>query len=356
MSTHSQHQVLDLYADPGHALLGHLFDRHPDALPLVKGAEFEDRREQIPHSAYAWPERQLFPVHSPEHAVVSYLYAKHGAAQTKVAAAGRTIPLVPKEVLAAIEEALDAYGVPLAKLAPVEEKVAALRDEDCLFSDTKAYPVRNPAEIKTAEARLLEQIRKLRPETRAEVFGKLASAASAHGVELRPESYRWAGEAATDPHALASSLEVRAMLATDPEVKAEYGKLAAAVLSDRKGLRDRATRVKIASAINDLDQRGGLTRHYDRKIPDPVASVFNAEKIASGALDLGGSFVEPQHLERLPQSFYSDALGSDVLREIAPGGRLDAQKVAEVVCTLPADMKADFARQLRAAGVPVSRG
>lgn len=356
MNAPSQHQVFDLYADPGHSLLRHLFDRHPDAAPLVKGAEFEDRREQIPHTAFAWPERQLFPVHSPEHAVVSYLYAKHGAAQTKIAAAGRVIPLVPPAVVASIEEALDAYGVPRDKLAAVEEKVAALRDEDCLFSDTKAYPVRNPTEIKTAEARLLEQIRKLRPETRAEVFGKLASAAAAHGVELRPESYRWAGEAATDPHALASTLEVRAMLSSDPAVKEDFGKLAEAVLSDRKGLRDRTTRIKIASAINDLDRRGGLARHYDRKIPDPVASVFNAEKIASGALDLGGSFVEPQHLERLPTSFYSDALGSDVLREIAPGGRLDAQKVAEVVCTLPADMKADFARQLRAAGVPVSRG
>lgn len=346
----------DLYNDPGHALLSHLFDRHPGATELVKGAEFEDRRDQIPHSAFAWPERELFPVHSPAHAVVSYLYAKHGAAQTKVAAAGRVVPLVPAPVVAAIEEALDAYGIDRAKLAAVEEKVADLREEDCLFSETKAYPVRNAGEIKTAEARLLEQIRKLRPETRAEAFSKLAAAADAHGVELRPESYRWAGRASTDPHALASTLEVRAMLSTDPEVREGFGKLAAAVLEDRRGLRDHATRVKIASAINELDARAGLAKHYDRKIPDPVASVFNAEKVAEDAIDLGGAFVRPAHLERLPTSFYSDALGSDVLREIAPGGRLDVQKVAEVVNTLPADLKADFARQLRAAGVPVTRG
>jgi len=346
----------DLYNDPGHALLSYLFDRHPGAPELVKGAEFEDRRDQIPQTAFAWPERELFPVHTPAHAVVSYLYAKHGAAQTKVAAAGRVVPLVPTPVVAAIEEALDAYGVDRAKLAAVEEKVADLREEDCLFSETKAYPVRNAGEIKTAEARLLEQVRKLRPETRAEAFSKLAAAADVHGVELRPESYRWAGRAATDPHALASTLEVRAMLTSDEEAKAGYSKLAAAVLEDRRGLRDHAMRVKIAAAINDLDARAGLSRHYDRKIPDPVASVFNAEKVAEDAIDLGGTFVRPTHLERLPTTFYSDALGFDVLREIAPGGRLDAQKVAEVVNTLPADLKADFARQLRAAGVPVSRG
>jgi len=346
----------DLYNDPGHALLSHLFDRHPGATELVKGAQFEDRRDQIPATAFAWPEHELFPVHSPAHAVVSYLYAKHGAAQTKVAAAGRVVPLVPTPVVSAIEEALDAYGIDRAKLAAVEEKVADLREEDCLFSETKAYPVRNAGEIKTAEARLLEQIRKLRPETRAEAFSKLAAAADAHGVELRPESYRWAGRASTDPHALASTLEVRAMLASDAEAREGFGKLAVAVLEDRRGLRDHATRVKIAAAINELDTRAGLSKHYDRKIPDPVASVFNAEKVAEDAIDLGGAFVRPLHLERLPTTFYSDALGSDVLREIAPGGRLDAQKVAEVVNTLPADLKADFARQLRAAGVPVTRG
>lgn len=348
--------MTDLYSDPGHALLAHLLQSHPGAQELVKGAAFEDRREQIPETAYAWPEKTAFPVHSPAHAVVSYLYAQHGAAQTKVAAAGRVVPLVPRHVVSTIEEALDAYGIDRAKLAAVEEKVASLREEDCLFSDTKAYPVRNSGEIKLAEARLLEQIRKLRPETRAMAFRKLAAAAEEHQVELRPESYRWAGRASTDPHALASTLEVRAMLTADEELKGGYNKLAAAVISDRLGLKSYEARVKVAAAINELDTRAGLAKHYDRKIPDPVASVFNAEKIAEDALDLGGAFVRPMHLQQLPTTFYSDALGPDVLREIAPGGRLDAQKVAEVVSTLPADMKADFARQLRAAGIPVGRG
>ena len=89
----------DLYNDPGHSLLAHLFSQHPGAGEFVKGAQYEDRRDQIPVTAFAWPERQLFPVHSPAHAVVSFLYAKHGAAQTKVAAAGRRVPLVPAPVV-----------------------------------------------------------------------------------------------------------------------------------------------------------------------------------------------------------------------------------------------------------------
>jgi hypothetical protein len=348
--------MYDLYNDPGHSLLSYLLDRHPGAVAFVKGAEFEDRRDQIPATAFAWPEREMFPVHTPAHAVVSYLYAKHGAAQTKVAASGRIVPLVPSTVVAAIEEALDAYGIKRSKLAAVQEKVAELREEDCLFPETKSYPVRDANEIKIAEERLLEQIRKLRPETRAAAFSKLAAAADAHGVELRTESYRWAGRASTDPYALASTLEVRAMLANDEEVKSGYSKLAEAVLTDRHGLRNYETRVKIAAAINELDELAGLAKYYDRKIPDPIATVFNAEKVADDAIDLGGVFVRPIHLERLPLTFYSDALGSDVIREIAPNGQLDIQKVVEIVNTLPADMKADFARQLRAAGVPVTQG
>ena len=188
----------DLYSDPGHATLQMLFQRHPGAYALVKSATFEDRRDQIPAQAFAWADRSYFPVHTPEHAVVSYLYAKHGAAQTKIAAEGRRIPLVPKEVVAEIEEALDAYGVRLDSLAPVEEKTASFSEDECIFPERQLYPVRDAVEIKTAEARLIEQHRKRLPETRANAFSKLAAAAERHGVELRAESLRWSGTAATD--------------------------------------------------------------------------------------------------------------------------------------------------------------
>jgi hypothetical protein len=347
----------DLYSDPGHATLQMLFHRHPGAYELVKSASFEDHRSQIPATAFAWPERASFPVHTPEHAVVSYLYAKHGAAQTKVAAEGRRVPLVPKEVVAEIETALDAYGIELDTLSPVEEKVASFDPDECIFPDQLLYPVRDAEEIKVAEERLIEQHRKLRPETRANAFSKLASAAERHGVRLRAESLRWSGAAATDREKLAALMESRATLAKEAEHKRAFLKIASAVLQDRAGLRDQATRVKLAEAIGDLDEMAGLGRHYDRKIPDPVATVFNSSvKLAAASLDLGGQLVDPAKLASLPASFFSDALGADVVSEIAPGGHVDAQKVAEVLMTLPADMKQDLARHLKAAGVPMVAG
>lgn len=348
--------MMDLYNDPGHATLRLLFERHPDAYELVKSASFEDHRSDIPAEAFAWTDHSMFPVHSPEHAVVSYLYAKHGAAQTKVAAQGRIVPLVPKEVVAEIEVALDAYGVPLELLAPVEEKVAEFSPEECIFPEQRLYPVRDAEEIKVAEERLIEQHRKLRPETRANAFAKLAEAAELHGVRLRPESLRWSGVAATDREKLASTLGARAMLAPE-EYKPAFLKMAEAVIQDRAGLRNQVTRVKLAEAIGDLDELSGLSKHYDRKLPDPIASVFNSsQKLAAATMDLGGQMVDPMQLAALPASFFTDALGEDFAREVAPGGQVDVQKLSEVLPTLPADMKMDLARQLKAAGVPMVAG
>jgi hypothetical protein len=348
---------MDLYNDPGHSTLQMLFHRHPGAYDLVKHASFEDRRDQIPASAFAWPDRSSFPVHTPEHAVVSYLYAKHGAEQTKIASEGRRVPLVPKEVVAEIEEALDAYGIPVDYLAPVEEKVAEFDPDECIFPEERLYPVRDAEEVKVAEERLLEQYRRMRPETRANAFAKLAEAAERHDVSLKPESLKWSGLAVTDRQKLAETLASRATMAKQAEVKEAFNKMARAVIEDRAGLRDQVTRVKLAEAIGDLDAMAGFDKHYDRRVPDPVAAVFNSTvKLAANMLDLGGQLVDTAKLASLPTSFFSDALGPDVVSEIASGGRVDAQKVAEVINTLPADMKQDLARHLKAAGVPVVAG
>ena len=261
--------------------------------------------------------------------------------------------LVPK----VIEEALAAYEVPLNLLAPVEEKVASYRPEECVFPETGQYPVRNAEEVKVAEARLIEQHRRLRPETRARAFAKLAEAAETHGVPLRPEALRWSGSAVTDRGALTDTLAARASLAKTAEHRDAYLRVAEAVVYDRNGLLDHASRVKLAEAIGDLDEAAGLSKYYDRKIPDPVAAVFNSSvKLSAHMLDLGGHLVDSTKLGSLPASFFADALGTDFLSEVAPRGVVDAQKVAEVLTTLPADMKQDFARQLKAAGVPVVAG
>lgn len=334
----------DLYHDPGHALIRSLLSLCPGAHAFVKGAELENKVEEIPDTAFAWAGPKLYPVHSPAHAVVSYLYAKHGADMTKTAS------LMPKSVLEGIEEALDSYGVDRALLAPVVAKVAAVTEEECLFPDRREYPVRNAEEVKLAEQALLAQMDKMMPQTRFRVFNKLAALADRHGVTLDDCSTQWAGETETDRKQLGEALAKRASLAKTAALRGAYESLATAAFTDRYGFQVPEKRAQLALKLAELDKAANITR----LVPDAFRTVYNTTvKTGSATLDLCGSRVDPSHFDRLPASFFSDALGKDCLAEVAPGGVVNGAKVAEVVATLPADMKADFARQLKAAGVQV---
>lgn len=335
----------DFYNDPGHATLRHLLQRSPGAAAMLKTAELDDFATGLPDTAFAWQAKRLFPVHTPEHAAVSYLYAKEASEH------------LPKEVFQFIKEALDVYGIAEASLEAQQTKTASYAPDECLFPESRTYPVRTPGEVKTAEARLIEQLPKLRPETRVEVFTRLAKAAEFHAVKLDPTSYKLAGLTYTDRRRLVDDLMVRAQATKVAAVRARFNELASAVKEDRTGLRSKVARVQLAEAIGTLDEEGNLLRHYDRLFSDPVATVFNTTKVASADdIDLGGGRMVPaMALAGLPPTFFSDLFGKDIVAEIAPGGQVDPHALATVVSTFPADMKMQLAQALQSAGIQVAQ-
>lgn len=337
--------MIDFYNDPGHSTLRHLLQRAPGAAEMLKTAELEDFNGDLPDSAFAWSSKRMFPVHTPEHAAVSYLYAKHASART------------PREVLGFIKEALDIYGIEVEALAEVQIKEAAYEEDECIFPESRAYPVRDAGEVKLAEDKLLSQAAKLRPETRADAFTRLTKAAAFHGVNLQPDSYKYAGMTYTDRPRLVDSLRARAAATKEAALSEKYASLAASVAYDRTSLRSRAARVKLAEAIGTLDERAGLLKHYDRELEDPIRTVFNTTKVAAADdIDLGGgAVVSASSLAGLPPSFFSDLFGPDIVKEIAPMGQVDPAALQQVVVTFPADMKQQLAQALKGAGIPMAR-
>lgn len=334
------HNPYDQYHDPGFGRLRHLLEEHPRAADMLKVAEIEDDGDGLPASAYAWPAKRLFPIHSADQAAVSYLYAKTAS------------EALPREVLAEIETALDAFDVPRDVFEPVETKVAALEEDECLFPEDRAYPVRSAAEVKLAEERLLAQVGKLLPETRATVFSRLAKFASRHGAPLHPLSAKFAGLTQTDPLTLRTALLGRSGATKQAGLAASYVALADAVAADPRALRDRTTQVKLAEAIGTLDEQDpAIGAAYDRGLPDPLLSVFNTEKRADEAgVDCGSLHVPLAKLCALGPGFYADALGPDVVREITTRGAMDAQKLAQLIPTLPAEMKRSLCQALTSTG------
>lgn len=329
----------DLYHDAGHARLRQLLETHEQAAEVVKTAELEHSIQEVPPMAFAWREKSAYPIHSREHAVISGLYAFAD-------------PQTPAPVLAKIAEALDMYGVDLETVKPQAEKTAALTEANCLFPEQQAYPVRDAHEVKLAEKHLLANLHKLGAVSRAFAFSRLADAAEVHGVKLATESYRRAGRTNVDREFLADQLDARAAAASKTEYGSKYAEMAVSVRRDRKFTRDPALVAKLAERIADMDKHASLTRHYDRKLHDPLKSVYGGTKVASEHdIQLGTCTVDSNTLAQMPPSFFADALGPDIVREIAPSGVVDPQAVKAVVETLPMDEKLRFQKQLSAAGV-----
>jgi hypothetical protein len=330
--------IFDIYHDAAHAHLRHLVASHPGVEPLLKEAEFEDDPANLPPTAFAWPTQRRFPVHTPEHAVVSHLYVNAN-------------PQTPAFVRLKVAEALEAYGVSKDALARVETKVAET-DEDFIFPENHTYPVRSHREVKMAEARLLDQVERLPLPSRVAAFHKLAQAAERHGVTLQPAAQAWGMAALSNPGLVIDGLAARAHLAKTAEARAAYANAANALRAEPTALRSFPARVKLASVLLKLDGANGLDTLYGKKIPDPLHTVFNEPmKVSAHMIDIGGGAYDLQDLTNLPAHFYADTLGQDVVREIAPGGRVTAEKLAEVLPTLPMELKRVLGETLRSAGV-----
>jgi hypothetical protein len=333
--------VHDIYHDPGHGRLAHLLLAHPAVAERVKTAEFEDDVEDLPKTAFAWPAKDLFPIHTPEHAILSFLYAKTAAARA-----------VPPPVMAEIKTALDMYGVDPMSLEAVEEKIAELAPDECLFPEARSYPVRDAEEVKLAEQNLHQQFTRLLPVERVQAFGRLVKAAEDFGVRLQPLSYKYAGLTSTDSRSLRDALRARAGAVKDPEAKLAYMRLADSTTVSRKALRDRDIQIKLAEAIGTLDEKHGLIPFYDRALPDPMQTVFNTEKVAMGSMvDLAGVQVPVEALGSMDPKLFSDLLGPEVLREIAPNGQIEPDLAVQVLNTLPADLKRQLGQGLVQAGI-----
>lgn len=328
--------MIDFYNDAAHAYLRNLLEKYPGTHGLLKNAEFEDTRDEISHSAFADLSAQRFPTHTPEHAVLSFLYANDQQA--------------PSGVMHKIAEALYAYGIDSSIFVPQETTKTASASRS-LFDDG-SYPVNTPEQVKMAEARLFEEVHKIGLTARAQVFNKLAHVAEDIGVELSPRAQAWGMSAYCNPEELARAVEARGALCKTAELKDAYYGLAQSIHEDPHAVREYAVRVKVAETLEAMDRQSGLDAYYERAIPDPLCSVFNRPaKLGEQLMHLGPNTYEANRILGLPLSFFRDTLGPEIVSEIAPGGVLDPESLMAILPTLPADILVPLEQGLHSAGV-----
>lgn len=321
--------AIDQFHDPVFGALVRIAADRPKLASAVMSFDVDESElDRLPDGAFAWPEKRAFPVHSREHATLSRAYRL-----------GMGGP-VPSHVDVTIKEALDVYGVDDSIFDRVKA-AAAPRDDstDFLLPDIRRLRVTSAGHVKVAEDRLAAEGDRLSPGHRMLAGARLVEKAAFYGVRVSDETRRMAGLVATSTRELADWLEAREG-AAPPSCRDGYAKLASEVRRMPEELRDRAVQAKLASAIEELDGLAGLDRQWGRRLPDPHASVFNTTKSAGPGVTLAGRFIPLERMAAYPTSFYSDALGPDIVREATDrGGQLDVEKLSAVLSTLPVDMQ-----------------
>lgn len=325
---------MDQFTDP---VMAHLMRRVADRPKLAAAVQDIDvdpsEREALPGSAFAWSEKRAFPIHSREHALLSRTYREG-------------VPNVPAYVDRAIKDACEVYGIDDALFAR-SKVAAAVPADEFLLPDIRRLRVKEAADVGTAEERLRNEGGRLSIEHRALASRRLVEKAASFGVGLRTEIHKMAGLVATSRQSLVDWLEARREAAPAAH-KDGFQKLATAVKRLPAELRDRAQQVKLAQAIGELDELAGLTHHYNKRLPDPLMTVFNTEKIAGPGMTLAGRFIPMDRVASYPSTFYADVLGPDIIREASDAsGHVDHHRLAAVLETLPTDMQRLLSSHMR---------
>jgi len=330
-------RVVDITNDPGFASLKVVVSQFPQVGELCKTAELSrDEFENLSDDSFAWPEERKFPVHTREHAALSVGYAK--LAEYKI----------PEDARKNLEWAAKAYGLSedlYQQNGQVKEAGGVY-----LHQEKKRFRIRGPEDVKEAEYALHDRVKELSVPEKAHVFSNLNKVAEYYGIELEPRTKMYGGAVVTDVGTLRDLLEIRGDYAEKIASPLEntYREMAESFRGVEGFIANKELQTKLAAVIDEADRRVGLDTRYSKRFPDPILTVFNTDKVAEERVNVAGVPLPVEKLRSIPLTFWQDALGPDIVREVAPNGELDVELLKQVLPTLPSDMNASIAPQLRA--------
>lgn len=287
---------------------------------------------RLPNACFADTLNRKYRIDSPANALESMSYA------TKTAG-------VEPHVIGRIKKALDIYGLE-APVPELTKEAATFEDVVYILPKYNKLPVKTASDIKLAEQAVLRNSSKLNTSTLAEAASRLVKLAAKNDVELTEDTMQMAGLTQCDLEKTASWIDARGSI-TGNDV---FYKLADRIRGPR-GPSSRADLVKLSSAVDQLDSKFGLDKYYNKKLPNPLQTVFSTKVAMSSMIDMGSCSMPASKLSSLPVTFYSDVLGDDVADEISKDGTVDPSLLAEVLPTLPKDMKELLVKKVKETGL-----
>lgn len=311
---------MDQQQDFTHKTLYNILQERPGIEPLIKHASVGVSLDDLPNSAFADTYNRAFPIDTPANAAMSLAYAT------------KTAELAP-HVSRNLGRAAEIYGI----LLPPKAQVKVAHEEPrYLLPKQKKFGIKTASDVPKAEAALKRVSSKLSTEDLATAATVLVKAAADSDQNVSPVVMQWAGLAQCDLEKAAEWIEARED-SLGGKAQGAFLKVAKVVRAfNQDNTRDDL--VKIAETVDKLDGLYGLAVHYNRKLPNPMETVFNTKTSMQKMVNLAGTDVPLTDLMKKSPEFFGDVLGDDIIPEITTNGELDETKVVEELPILPADM------------------
>lgn len=312
-----------------------------DLPDYVKTAELDDVSDlkELNKSAFADPERRIYPINTPARVYVSNAYFMNKqAAIAKLYGPGYTDTLLSKIAMAAdildISEDIANYNSRLneKQAADYEEQYMVNFHVDGMESPVQLYPVKTASDLASAAESFTQNIKNFPFETRvksAEVFVKTASELGVH--DLPELLMKYAGMYYPDLQQIGDELWRRSTKLQ----KQAHVDIYNSIINDLDNMTSIGEVMKIAETCFNVENMEGL---YDnvkvaRILGDPVDSFFTEqiEKVANALnyVEVHGDKYKLSDLTKISKDKYEEAFGDC---GIDPS---DPEKIADILPTMP---------------------
>ncbi len=332
---------------------------------FVKSASYEKKHgepDKLPTTAYAGNNR-TFPIHTK---AATWLSAAFVTYNMRTKTASKELDAVKDNILQAAErwgilhDVTDMFDRKKSAEA-IGVAYALVYEED--GQTKKAFPLRNAKEVLAASEVFTQHHTKLAFDVKCKMAQNILAKMTEYGAMVADADLlaKCAGYGFTSAQHIAEAWNSRAVLlrAFSPGMAKQAQAVAESVIESSVDARDTAARLKMASLMDSVDKQNNLVGFYasgELERPEDVMfgiSYKKAAEISTNSVRLvTGDTFELSSLEKLSADDVTDWLGEDFTQSVREdlSDRLDIEKLAAVVPTLPRPDVITFKAMLAQAG------
>lgn len=279
--------------------------------------------QNLNDGAFGYPDRRLFPLHTPADTWMSARYFE------------KTAEAIPEWDRRLVQDRIDSRCrfFQVDEISIVEKKAAAieLSDDDFCFvkeagSNTyRNFYVGNKESVEESNNIFGQTYTRFSPRDRCEIASALMEKCAQHEVTPHRETIIYSG---MEKHAfefIEDSLQTRKHIVRRHE-NADMLKQAYSLFLGQVG-RGEVDDITATFILEGIDKRAGLDKEWDLTIPDPFRTMYKGT-ITKHALKIAERDFEDDTLRGLGTEFYGNVLGDTFAERISDGGEVSITKLA----------------------------